>query len=398
MVAQGPQQCALPDPNPGRNIKGTRVFTKDYIRDAETGKPLVWDEVKNQAVLFDNSIGETYALNGTYEVNGEKVTTCFQALSDFVVEFTPDWASEVTTLPAEQIRNIARNLVKEARIGSTIEIDGFRFPYSPAAVDIRRASAGHKLGTEAYKALIAVNVLLGNSDVPGGIGGSSSSIAPGGYTAYLQPDEDGLELATGGKSNQMVGGKFKFPPDYMLTEFYPHYQGTGHWSWKALNNPEQYHIDYPVKGMFFHAGNPVQNGCDNHYVLEGLKKIPFIASIAYHVDEPAQLADILFPEDSVLEATSMYRLFRNEKESTDATRGLYMTLVKHQAVDRLYDTRSANDIFIDLADRIGILEPLTIDINKNILPRRPARFERKECPGYRYQIQLGRNRDAQAEE
>ena len=114
-------------------------------------------------------------------------------------------------------------------------------------------------------------------------------------------------------------------------------------------------------------GNPVQNGCDNHYVLEGLKKIPFIASIAYHVDEPAQLADILFPEDSVLEATSMYRLFRNEKESTDATRGLYMTLVKHQAVDRLYDTRSANDIFIDLADRIGILEPLTIDINKNIL-------------------------------
>jgi anaerobic selenocysteine-containing dehydrogenase len=60
-------------------------------------------------------------------------------------------------------------------------------------------------------------------------------------------------------------------------------------------------------------------------------------------------------------------MFRNEKESIDATRGLYMTLVKHQTVDRLYDTRNANDILMDLAQRVGILDKLNEEINASVL-------------------------------
>jgi anaerobic selenocysteine-containing dehydrogenase len=348
-------------------IKGTRVYTEDYVRDPETNKPLVWDVEKKAAVPFDDSKGESYALTGTYEVNGQTVQPCFQALKDYVTDFTAEWASEITTLPAAQIRGIAENLVKEARIGSTIEIDGVKFPYRPAAVDIRRAAAGHRLGTEAYKSLIAVNVLLGNSDVPGGIGGTSTSIEPDGFFPYLQPDEDGIQMPTSGKSNQAMGGKFSFPPDLGLASYYPHNQGTGHYTWKAIVDPEKYHVEIEAKGMVVHGSNPILDGCNYRYVMQGIQKLDFIMSVAYHLDETTQMADIIFPEDSPLEATSAYRMFRNEKESIDATRGLYMTLVKHNLIPRLYDTRSVNDVLIELADRIGMREDLYADIGKNLM-------------------------------
>src|SRR5690606_21040910 len=161
-----------------------------------------------------------------------------------------------------------------------------------------------RLGTEAYKALMAVNVLLGNSDVPGGIGGTSTSIEPGGFTPYLQPDEDGIQMPTGGKANQAMGSEFKFPPDLGLACYYPHNQGTGQYAWKAIVNPEQYHVKLRPKAMMIHGSNPIMNGCDYRYVLEGMRKLEFIASIAYHIDETTQLADIVFPEDSPLVATS----------------------------------------------------------------------------------------------
>jgi anaerobic selenocysteine-containing dehydrogenase len=121
-------------------MKGTRVFFEDYVRDSATKKPLVWDSAKSQAVPFDSSKGETFALTGTFQVGGQTVKPVFQVLKEYVAQFTPEWASEKTTIPAAKIREIANNLVTEARIGSTIEIDGYKFPYRPACINIGRRS------------------------------------------------------------------------------------------------------------------------------------------------------------------------------------------------------------------------------------------------------------------
>jgi anaerobic selenocysteine-containing dehydrogenase len=348
-------------------IKGTRVFTADFVRDPETNKPLVWDSAQSTAVPFDASNGETYALLGRYTVNGQPVQTVFQALSDYVKDFTPEWASTVTTLPAAQIRDIAANLVKEARIGSTIEIDGFTFPYSPAVVDMRRAMASHVLGTEAYKALVAVNVLLGNADVPGGLQAMSTAIAPGGFTPFLTADEDGILKAQFNMANQLMGREFAWPPSYGLDTYYPHAHSTGQWTWKAILDPAAYHIEYPIKAIFVHGSNPIINGCNNKYVLEGFRTMPFVAAISYIFDEPTQLADIVMPEGSPLETTSTYRLFRNEKEAVDATRGLYVSFVKHQMLARMYDTRDKNNILLDLAQRLGILPAVNKAANRSLI-------------------------------
>ena len=124
-------------------------------------------------------------------------------------------------------------------------------------------------------------------------------------------------------------------------------------------------MDFPVKVALVHAANPFASNANFEEVLKAWQKIPFVVSIAYHFDEPTQLADIVLPEDSSLERTNFYRLRRNEKECTDDNRGLWGTLVKRPAVPRVYNTRNCNDIMIELAKRCGALPNLYTEWNEN---------------------------------
>ncbi len=349
-------------PDTEQYMAGSRVFMEDYVRDSETRKPLVWDTETGGPVPFDHSKGETYALEGSYEVNGQKVKTCLQALKDYIVQFTPEWASKITTIPAAKIREIATNLVKEARIGDTINIDGYEFPYRPACIDIGRGSVTDSLGTQTYKFYCAVNVLLGNSDVPGGMQGCSSMS----QRPFLSADKDGILKARFMMSPQVTGRPFEFPPKRLTPDWlYPAGHAYTPLTHDIIVNPEKWYIDFPIKVALVHASNPLMANANYEEVFAAWQKIPFVASIAYNFDEPTQLADIVLPEDSSLERTSMYRLFRNEKDCTDFNRGLWGTLVKRPAVPRVYNTRNCNDIMIELARRCGVLSDLYEDWNKN---------------------------------
>jgi len=344
-----------------QTMAGVRVFMDDYARDPETGKPLVWDLEAQGPVPFDYSKGEQFALEGDYEVSGKRVKTCLQALKDYVVDFTPEWASEITTIPAAKIREIAGRLVREAKIGERIHIDGYEFPYSPACIDIGRGSVTNGLGTQTYKFYCAVNVLLGNTDVPGGMQGCQTMS----QMPFLSADEDGILKARFEMSDQVTGKPFEFPPQGLAPEWlYPTGQSFTPMIHNVILEPEKWHVDYAVKIALVHAANPFASNANGDEVLRAWEKIPFVVSIAYHFDEPTQLADIVLPEDSSLERTNFYRMRRNEKECTDANRGLWGTLVKRPAVDRVYNTRNCNDIMIELAKRCGALPNLYREWNE----------------------------------
>ena len=104
----------------------------------------------NQAVPFDNpdvsngllsapSLGAA-ALSGNFTVNGQKVRTVFDVIKDHYKQYTPEWAEKLTDISAATIRRITAELVDAAQIGSTIDINGFTFPYRPG-VSVRRSSA-----------------------------------------------------------------------------------------------------------------------------------------------------------------------------------------------------------------------------------------------------------------
>ncbi|MFA6808788.1 MAG: molybdopterin-dependent oxidoreductase, partial [Eubacteriales bacterium] len=330
-------------------IKDTLVYQQDYMRDSVTSKPLVWDEVQNCAVPFDSSKGEDYALTGTYTVNGVEVKPTFQLLKDYVVKYTPEWAEKITTIPAAKIREIANNLINEAHIGATIDLEGYTFPHRGAAIYTGRGCSTHMMGTEAYKALGTVNLLLGSYDVPGGMLGTESA-----SWATLKADEDGELKASNFFYTQVVGAPFVFPPQKLdLTGMYPMKHNMIYMVWKSIMEPEKYSIEYPVKVMMLHAANPITSMANDKTAIEALKKIDFIFNIAYHFDEPSQFCDVLLPEHHSVERVGMYRNRWNQKEATNQYRWLYGTLKKKPALESRYDTRHAEYILMAIDNTVG---------------------------------------------
>ncbi len=348
-------------------IKGRKVYKETYLRNEE-GKPLVWDKELDKAVPFDTSKGETYAILGTYEVDGKVVQPAFQILKDYLKEFTPEWAEPITTIPAAKIREIANDLIFHSHIGSTINIEGFDFPYRTSSVVMGRGMSSHMLGVEAQKAFGTINVLLGNLDVPGGIQGC--------YNISWDksgPDEDGIMEPKGNMANQVTGDDIVYPPETIaMGDFYPMKHCATPMAWHSVLEPEKYHINYPINVYLIHGGDPVGSHVNSPSVHEALKKIPFIISVAYHYDLPTQFADILLAESSSLEKDSIYRMCRNEKECTYDTVGLMGTLVKKPIVKSVYNTRVAEDIYIDICERVGKLSEFNTAWNHALLYTIPA--------------------------
>jgi molybdopterin-containing oxidoreductase family molybdopterin binding subunit len=138
-----------------------------FARDEEAGEPLIWDEAAGMAKKWNEPIGNE-ALEGTYEVQGVKCQTAFSLLKEHLKQYNPEWAEKQSTVPAETIRRIATEFATEARIGSTIEVQGVRLPYRPVSAIQFRGGQGHTNGSHSYLSVDMLNQLVGACEVPGG--------------------------------------------------------------------------------------------------------------------------------------------------------------------------------------------------------------------------------------
>ncbi len=68
------------------------------------------------------------------------------ALKEHLKQFTPEWASKISTVPVSIILDVAKSWVDNAQIGSTITIEGQTFPYRPVSSVTFRGSQGHSNG------------------------------------------------------------------------------------------------------------------------------------------------------------------------------------------------------------------------------------------------------------
>lgn len=359
-------------------LKGTKACFQDFQRDAASNKPLVWDEAAGAAVPFDTSTGETYALFGTYEVNGKQVKTCLQLVKDYIVDMTPEWAEGITTVSADKIREIAHDLVKHARIGSTINIEGETFPFRPAmALAPGRGANSNPLNVELFKAIEVVNELLGNIDVPGGSLGLEH-----GDIHVMKTDTDGLLVPPESDNfrNQVLGQeKLSFPPtSYKMECFYPHELHVMQLVWRAILDPASYYLDYtPEVFMALGGGNPLRSNSNPEPVVEALQTIPFVFTISLWMDEMTQFADVVLPEHHAFERYALWNAtWISNKGTSDYSRGLRIIEARKPVVDPVFDTRQQEDLLIEWAAALGILPKMTGIANKGFqgkfLKEKPA--------------------------
>lgn len=332
-----------------------------YCLDPDTQKPLMWDPIENIAKSIERPF-EDVALKGCYTVNGIQCRPAFDIILEEFAAYTPEWAENICGVPPETIRRIAREFVDHARIGSTIEIDGFKFPFRPVSLNTERMVVSHRGGTYADLTGKIINMLVGCIEVPGGCLGD-------GYRGpLLEPDQDGVVKP----AYEAIPQPFKFPPDHIDSrEFYPNKHTAPHLTIMAVLYPQKYYHDYEVKAWMTVGANPIRKNAQPQKYVEGFKKMGFGVSIAYHMDEPTILADVVLPEHCSLERFRVNAFYPQHQSFDDEVTGLHMIQLR-QPVPPLFRTKHTDDIFMELADRLGILlgEGGLYDQLNNYLDRR----------------------------
>lgn len=366
-----------------------------FLRDKETGKVLIWDPKAKKAKAYDDSSIEDFALEGTYEIGGIKGKPAFQALKDHVMQYTPEWASSITDIPANTIRRISREFVERARIGSTIEIGGMTFPYRPVAMKLGRGISGIMHSYHAVLANHILAALVGSIEVPGGhMGGHTNregKIRDGvwfygvDFDWGIQAGEDGMprsyhwpfiwppksyggaEIFVPMTGEEPQSGMPPAAADPCMDFFFQ----LDHLDWRNLvEPPENLPVPLPPEMWIGYRTNPLMSLGNKQLVAKAMKNIPFIVTISYVLDEVTEFADIVLPEEVELERYLLYH-----KTRSVCHKKYYQLMLQQPVVEKMHDTWNANDIFIELADRLGLLNRFNTVMNTLLDLKGPYRLE-----------------------
>ena len=323
-----------------------------FVRDADD-KIYVWDSVENNAKLWDDpSIGRL-ALEGTFEVDGKACKPAFQRFRDILDGCSPEEMEKVTTVPAETTWRIAREFAAAATIGATIDIDGRTLPLRPAGYNYYRGAQGHKHGFQTNHSFKMVNFMVGNIDAPGGLMGVTLDDQWVDHS-HVEPGENGMLLPNPHQLGPLP--PFAYPPTtYHLLNYFPVGLHPPHLNLEVFLNSEKYGVDFKPDVMMICHSNPlwaIQG--PRHKWLEFMKSMRFIAVSDIIPTETTQWADIILPSHDALESWNMTMI------EPPHTEGMCL---RQPVTEPLYDTKSEEDIFAELSERMGILEGYNAVIN-----------------------------------
>ena len=322
----GPDMKYVREKGPARGVKGhTQTGVEvTYIGDDETNKPMVWDALEGKAKVYDDPTIKDYALEGQYEFRGIKCQPSFQLLKQHLKSYTPEMAAEISTVPAETIRRIATQFATEARVGSTISIQGRTLPYRPVSAVVFRGGQGHE---NSYHTCFAVNLLsalVGAVEVPGGTTGWPAVTM--GYPGREDKDPGALRWTVfkgvdGFLQNQRFGGgsgmfhkdrpyhgewPIELPElkhDHHMMDIQP--IGIHPYVIAASDRDElleKLGANYKPEMMIACGGNSLLSVADQDAVADGLKQIPFIVYLDIFNNETTEgFADIVLPDTCELE-------------------------------------------------------------------------------------------------
>ncbi|MBO3754413.1 MAG: molybdopterin-dependent oxidoreductase [Candidatus Brockarchaeota archaeon] len=356
-----------------------------YLRDKETGKPLVWDTVDRKAKTFDDPLIKDFALVGQYNVSGMergpdgkawqheniKAKPSFQVLIEAVSEYTPEKAESICEIPAGTIREVTEEFLTYANVGAIIDIDGEKLPYRPVAIELGKTVNNGPGGYETCWARTVLLMLVGALEVPGGVIGPGSRLNPPYHMRWMsvEPGEDGFML-----QHLNPTEKDKWPPKIMFrgpfTALTPliGYRGWASGiapftlAWIFMDNPPQnWPKPSPPDVWMIYRANPLRTQWDPELLERVVKKFPFIVHFTYVLDETSWYADLILPDHTDLEGLQLTPIFSKHWYSLWE---YYGYILKQPVVKPLYNTMDMTDIIVELMDRLGLLRDFNSRVNR----------------------------------
>ena len=255
-------------------------------------------------------------------------TEGFDKLAAHVQDFTPEWASGITQIPADQIRETAR-VMAETRPRSVI---------MPG-----RHTTWYGTDTQRMRSTYLVNALLGAYGRQGGMYLNKSPF----LDAYPHPpftvhgSAGGCSTDPGEELAELpLGPTGKARADGVQDKFL-----RGPTALQELIDPMIAGDPYPIKGLIAYGTNLLHSIPNRARTIEALKALDFNLTIDVLPQEHVAWADVVFPEASFLE--------RYDDLWTVAHRTPYIAM-REPAIEPLYDTKPGWWMARELGLRTGL--------------------------------------------
>jgi anaerobic selenocysteine-containing dehydrogenase len=288
---------------------------------------LWWDRNSNRPVVT-HSEGADPRLLGDFTLDdGTRVKPAFQLLTERVQEYTPEWAQEITGVPAETIRRLAYEMGVTAR-DQKIELpiawtdtwgrDHETVTGNPVAFHAMRGLAAHSNGFQSIRALSILMSILGTIDRPGGFRHKAPFPRPIPPCAKTPRDPGDVQPDT--PLNGMPLGWPADPDDLFVDEQGEPVRIDKAFSWEyplavhglmhnVITNAwrgDPYRIDTLLIFMANMAWNSSMNTVAVRDMLNdkddnGDYRIPFIAVCDAFQSEMVAYADLVLPDTTYLE-------------------------------------------------------------------------------------------------
>lgn len=236
---------------------------------------------------------------------------------------TPEWASEICGASPEAIRNLARAMGKDHKVG---------FLVSAASARVNNTDNLPQL-------VMTVGAMGGHMGKSGHMTGSTMHVTSGnGGPALIKAGKDGLPEIKNPVDDHINGNEVW---DAVIDGTYT-FTGTKHY-----DPAEKRDIDIHV--IYHSSGNKLQTNVGMARAIEAHRKVDMVVAHAQFFTSAARYADIILPLTTEWERfDGLFGGTLGHKSNRE------MMVAYQQIIDPLYEAKSDQDIACELAEKLGI--------------------------------------------
>ncbi len=352
-----------------------------YVLERGSAKPMVWDFSAAAPRTFDGARSEDMAIEGAFEVEGVPCRPSFALLKEHLKKFTPEWQESVTTIPAATLRRLAAEFAAEARVGSTIVVDGVTLPYRPVAAIAFRGNQGHRNSVYNFLSVDLLNHLVGAADVVGSCMGFppvNDGHPDTGKPRYrpIQTPDGLMEVGSWmGWHHPYPIHDPQLPKSLGLQALFP--MGMTSPFLDAPDREEWWDklgITYRPEMLINWGANLLMSIANKETMAASLTSYKFIVSFDLFLTETSDFCDIVLPDCSYLQSVDSRSNFPTIF-AHPAGMGEWSWPIRQPVEPPYGEQRPFTEVLLELADKAGFLPDMLAAFNAALDLEPPHRLD-----------------------